>query len=67
MVTLEEMGRDYLRQSLELRKEAEKLKAQIAEVSGLELCRLREQHEKLTEIAREMRITGESLIHYYDK
>lgn len=67
MVTLEEMGREYLKQSRELLREAAKIKLKMHKAQGGELCRLREQHEKLTEIARELRITGESLIHYYDK
>ena len=65
--TLEEMGRDYLRQSQELLREAEKIKLRMRKAQGGELCRLREQHEKITEIARDLKITGESLIHYYDK
>lgn len=67
MVTLEETGREYLRQSHALLQEAAKIKLRMHKAQGGELCRLREQHEKLTEIARELRITGESLIHYYDK
>ena len=66
-MTLEETGREYLRQSHELLREAAKIKLRMRKAQGGELCRLREQHEKLTEIARELRITGESLIHYYDK
>lgn len=66
-MTLEEIGRDYLRQSRELLREAAKIKLRMYKVQGGELCRLREQHEKLTEIARELRITGESLVRYYDK
>lgn len=67
MVTLEETGREYLRQSHVLLREAAKIKLRMHKAQGGELCRLREQHEKLTEIARELRITGESLIHYYNK
>lgn len=67
MVTLEEMGRDYLRQSLELHEEAEKFKAQIAEASGLELLRLRRRRETIMDVCRELRITGEHLVHYYEE
>lgn len=66
-MTLEEIGRDYLRQSRKLLREATKIKLRMHKAQGGELCRLREQHEKLTEIARELRITGESLVRYYDK
>lgn len=66
-MTLEEIGRDYLKQSHELLWEAAKIKLRMHKAQGGELCRLREQHEKITGIARELRITGESLIHYYDK
>lgn len=66
-MTLEEMGRDYLRQSLELHEEAEKLKAQIAEASGLELLRLRRRRETIMDVCRELRITGEHLVHYYEE
>ena len=66
-MTLEETGREYLRQSQELLREAEKIKLRMRKAQGGELCRLREQHEKITEIARDLKITGESLIHYYDK
>lgn len=66
-MTLEETGREYLRQSHELLRETAKIKLKMHKAQGRELCCLREQHEKLTEIARELRITGESLIHYYDK
>ena len=66
-MTLEETGREYLRQSHVLLREAAKIKLRMHKAQGGELCRLREQHEKITGIARELRITGESLIHYYDK
>ncbi len=66
-MTLEETGREYLRQSHELLREAAKIKLKMHKAQGGELCRLRERHEKLTEIARELRITGENLINYYDK
>lgn len=66
-MTLEEMGREYLKQSHELLQEAAKIKLRMHKAQVGELCRLRERHEKLTGIARELRITGESLIHYYDK
>lgn len=66
-MTLEEIGRDYLKQAHELLREAAKIKLRMHKAQVGELCRLRERHEKLTEIARELRITGESLIHYYDK
>lgn len=66
-MTVEEIGRDYLRQSHELLREAAKIKLRMHKAQGGELCKLREQQEKLTEIARELRITGKSLIHYYDK
>lgn len=66
-MTLEETGREYLRQSRELLREAEKIKLRMRRAQGEELCRLRTQHEKITEIARDLKITGESLIHYYDK
>lgn len=67
MVTLEEIGREYLKQSHEMLREAAKIKLKMHKAQGGELCRLRTQHEKLTGIARELRITGESLVHYYDK
>lgn len=66
-MTLEEIGRDYLRQSHELLREAAKIKLRMHKAQGGELCRLREQHEKLTEIARDLKLTGESLVRYYDK
>lgn len=66
-MTLEEIGREYLKQSHELLREAAKIKLKMHKAQDGELCRLREQHEKITEIARELRITGESLVHYYDK
>lgn len=66
-MTLEEIGREYLKQSHEMLREAAKIKLRMHKAQGGELCCLRTQHEKLTEIARELRITGESLIHYYDK
>lgn len=66
-MTLEETGREYLRQSHVLLREVAKIKLKMHKAQGGELCRLREQHEKITEIARELSITGENLIHYYDK
>lgn len=66
-MTLEEIGREYLKQSHEMLREAAKIKLRMHKAQGGELCRLREQHEKLTEIARDLKLTGESLVHYYDK
>lgn len=66
-MTLDEIGRDYLSQSHDLLREAAKIKLRMHKAQGGELCRLREQHEKLTEIARELKLTGESLIRYYNK
>lgn len=66
-MTLEEIGREYLKQSHEMLREAAKIKLRMHKAQGGELCRLREQQEKLIEIARELRITGESLVRYYDK
>lgn len=66
-MTLEKIGREYLKQSHELLREAAKIKLKMHKAQGGELCRLREQHEKITAIARELRITGESLVRYYDK
>ena len=67
-MTLEETGREYIRQSCEIFRIAEKIEGGIKTAkNGREIIRIRENHEKLTEIAREMKITGESLIHYYDR
>lgn len=67
-MTLEETGREYVRQAGELFRQAEKAGAAMRTArNGRELFRIREQREKLTEIARDLKITGESLIHYYDR
>lgn len=67
-MTIEETGREYLRQSRELFNQAEKVREGMCFAkSGGDLCRMREQHEKLLEIARDMRSTGEYLVHYYEE
>lgn len=67
-LSLEETGREYVRQAQELFRQAEKNRAVMRTVkNGRELLRLREHREKLTEIARDLKITGESLIRYYDR
>lgn len=66
-MTLEEIGREYLRQSHELLREAAKIKLKMHKAQGGELCRLREQHEKITAIACDLKLTSESLIRYYNK
>lgn len=67
-LSLEETGREYVRQAQELFRQAEKSRAVMRTAkNGRELLRLREHREKLTEIARDLKITGESLIHYYDR
>lgn len=66
-MTLEETGREYLRQSCEIFRLAEKVEDKMKTANGGDLCRLRLEHEKLTDIAGDMKITGENLVHYYDR
>lgn len=66
-MTLEETGREYIRQSREIFNQAEKVKIAMSSAKGGDLCRMREQHEKLLEIARDLKITGEHLVHYYEE
>lgn len=64
---LNELGREYLRQSEIISCEAKKLRIKMKNAKGKELYRLRRNYNASMAISRELRITGKHLIHYYEE
>lgn len=63
---LEEMGREYLRQACSMREKAQRLRLEAQRAQGGEVKRLLRKAEILENIARELKITGENLVNYYE-
>lgn len=66
-MTLFEMGEEYLKQAEEVKKQIDLLRERLGYVSGLELYRMRGDILKLYSIARDLKDTGDYLVHYYEK
>lgn len=66
-MTLAEMGEEYLRQAAFIRKRVTRLRKQVSHLSGLELYRTRGDILRLYAIARDLKDTGEYLLHYYEE
>ncbi len=66
-MTLAEMGEEYLRQAAVIRERVTQLRKQVSRMSGLELYRTRGDILRLYAIARDLKDTGEYLLHYYEE
>lgn len=66
-MTLFEMGEEYLRQAENVKNQILLLRGRSKQATGLELYRIRGDILRLYTIARELKSTGNYLIHYYEK
>lgn len=66
-MTLAEMGEEYLKQASVIRGRVAQLRKRLSQMSGLELYRTRGDILRLYAIARDLKSTGEYLVHYYEK
>lgn len=66
-MTLFEMGEEYLKQAQAIKRQISLLRKRLEHVSGLELYRTRGDILRLYSIARELKDTGDYLIHYYEE
>lgn len=66
-MTLLEMGEEYLKQAEDVKKQILLLRSRSKQAAGLELYRIRGDILKLYTIARDLKSTGDYLIHYYEK
>lgn len=66
-MTLSEMGEDYLQQAAVIHEQITRLRKQVSHLGGLELYRTRGDILRLYAIARDLKDTGECLLHYYEK
>lgn len=66
-MTLYEMGEEYLRQARNIKEQIVLLRRRSKNAGGLELYRLRGEILRLYTIARDLKSTGDYLIHYYEK
>ncbi len=66
-MTLYEMGEEYLRQARDIKEQITVLRSRLSKCGGLELYRLRGEILRLYAIARDLKSTGDYLIHYYEK
>ncbi len=64
-MTLEQLGKEYLRQAEELRGVIESYSALKNEKHGIELYDINSKITVLKEMEREVRITGNNLMEYY--
>lgn len=66
-MNIQQLGKEYVEQSARVFAQAQGVRSKCSSARGLELFRLQTESVRLEEIARDLRITGESLIHYYDE
>lgn len=64
-MTLEQLGKEYLRQAEELKGVIESYSALKKEKCGIELYEINSKITILKEMEREVRITGNNLTEYY--
>lgn len=64
---LQQLGKEYIAQSVRMYAKAQEVSAKRKNARGLELFELQKEAIRLEDIARDLRITGEHLIHYYEK
>lgn len=64
---LQQLGKEYIAQSVRMYAKAQEVSAKRKNARGLELFELQKEAIRLEDIARDLRITGEYLIHYYEK
>lgn len=64
-MTLEQLGKEYLRQAEELKGVIESYSALKNEKHGIELYDINSKITVLKEMEREVRITGNNLVEYY--
>lgn len=65
-MTLEQLGREYLRQAEEIKGMIESVSALKKGVSGIELYEINNKLTILREMERDTRLTGQCLVGYYD-
>lgn len=66
-MTLYELGMEYLQQDVALRQRVAQLKQKLPQLRGEESREMEARIRGLYEMARDCRLTGQYLIHYYDK
>lgn len=64
-MTLEQLGKEYLKQAEELKGVIESYSALKSKKSGIELYELNSRITALKEMERDTRITGNQLMEYY--
>jgi hypothetical protein len=64
-MTLEQLGKEYLKQAEEIKEMIESFSALKMGVSGIELYEINTRITILREMERDTRITGQSLVGYY--
>lgn len=65
-MTLFEMGEEYLKQAAAVKEQIAALRSRLPGMHGLELYRMRGEILRLYSIARDLKDTGEHLVHYYE-
>lgn len=65
-MTLEQLGKEYLRQAEELKGMIESVSALKKGVSGIELYEINNKLTILREMERDTRLAGQCLVGYYD-
>lgn len=66
-MTLEQLGKEYLRQAEELKGVIESYSALKKVAKGIDLLELNTKLVTLREMERDTRITGKQLVEYYSK
>ena len=66
-MTLYELGMEYLQQDVALRRRVAQLNQKLAQLRGVASWEMEAGIRGLYEMARDCRLTGQYLIHYYDK
>lgn len=66
-MTLEQLGKEYLRQAEDIKEMIESFSALKKGVCGIELYELNNRLTILREMERDTRLTGQNLVGYYDK
>ena len=65
-MTLEQLGKEYLRQAENIKEMIERVSALKKGVCGIELYEINSKLTILREMERDTRLTGQSLVGYYD-
>ena len=66
-MTLEQLGKEYLRQAENIKEMIESVSALKKGVCGIELYEINNKLTVLREMERDTRLTGQCLMEYYDK